>query len=263
MKRHSLLGVLFFLCLSFTGQAQQTSDLVYDSFNQMFLNPNKWATSSPCFTQSVLECVREIRNGELRLAVRGYGAKDSNVGSQYGESELHFIKPASVRSIASQLVVQRTNALSCATNLDSAHAHALIAGRFFNSGSAVADDDMEAFLIFDHSSGDPIGVLSVGAFMHWHGQFFGDVSLPPAKVGQQIIAQLRWDQPNHQFVASWTDVRTGVVAQALMPYLISDTTPPVSSDKLLGVRAFTPNCLDTKFRSVDMDAAFDDVTIRH
>jgi hypothetical protein len=263
MKRYSLLGFLLILCFSFRGQAQQTSDLLYDSFNQRFLNPNKWATSSPCFTQSILECVREIRNGELRLAVRSYGAKDSNEGSQYGESELHFIKPTAVRSIATQLVVQRTNALSCATNLDSAHAHALIAGRFFNSGSADANDDVEALLIFDHSSADPVGVLSVGAFMHWQGQFFGDVSLPPAKVGQQIIAQLRWDQANHQFIASWTDVRTGVVAQATMPYLISDTTTPVFSDKLLGVRAFTPNCLDTKFRSVDMDAAFDDVTIRH
>jgi hypothetical protein len=63
------------LCVCFSAQAQSSQELsLYDNFNQQFLNPNRWATSSPCFTWSVLECVREIQNGQLRLAVRGAGA---------------------------------------------------------------------------------------------------------------------------------------------------------------------------------------------
>src|SRR5262245_66629589 len=58
-----------------SAQTQQNSDLrLYDAFNQKFLDPTKWATSSPCFTWTVLECLREIQHGQLRLAVRGSGA---------------------------------------------------------------------------------------------------------------------------------------------------------------------------------------------
>jgi len=255
------LSLLLSLSSSFSVQAQQPSMVLYDNFNQRFLSPTKWATSSPCFTWTVLDCVREIQNGELRLAVRGYGKKDSNEGSQYGESELHFIRPTPIRSIAAQLVIRRTNALGCAANPDGSHAHALIAGSFFNSGSGNAADDVQAFLIFDRYSSDPQGVSAAQAFMSWQGQFFGGVSLGSVSLGQTIIAHLQWDRPNHQFVASWTDVDTGIVTQALMPYTMSDTAPPVAPDKLLGVRAFTPNCLGTKMLSTDMETTFDDVMI--
>jgi hypothetical protein len=263
MKRTIMLGLVFFLCFSFRAQAQQSSlDFVlYDNFNQQFLSPAKWATSSPCFTWSVLECVREIQNGELRLAVRGYGAVNSNLGTQYGESELHFIKPTPIRSIATQLVVRRTSALGCPANPQGSHAHALLAGSFFNSGSGSATDDVQAFLIFDRFSTDPVGVLAAQAFMFWQGQFFGGVSLGTVRVGQNVIAQLQWDQANHQFLASWTDVDTGVVTQASMPYAMSDTARPAAPDKLMGVRAFTANCLGTKMLSVGMEATFDDVIV--
>src|SRR4029077_20536949 len=96
-------------------------------------------------------------------------------------------------------------------------------------------------------------------FMSWQVQFFGGVSLGTVSLGQTIIAHLQWDRPNHQFVASLTDVDTGIVTQAPMPYTISDTTPPAAPDKLLGVRVFTPNCLGTKLLSADMETTFDDV----
>jgi hypothetical protein len=263
MKRTILLGLAFFLCFSFRAQAQHSSlhFALYDNFNEQFLSPAKWATSSPCFTWSVLECVREIQNGQLRLAVRGYGAKTSNVGTQYGESDLHFINPTPIRSIATQLVVRRTSALDCPANPEGSHAHALFQGNFFNSGSGSATDDVQALLIFDRFSTDPAGVLSAQAFMSWQGQFFGNVSLGTVRVGQSVIAQLQWDQSNHQFLASWRDVDSGVVTQASMPYSMSDTTPPATPDKLMGVRAFTANCLGTKMLSVGMEATFDDVIV--
>lgn len=96
----AFLAAIF--CLSIPGMAQQSSFVLYDNFNRQFLDTNKWGTSSPCFTWTVLECVREIQNGQLRLAVRGAGATDSNSGNQYGESELIFKNPSRIKSISTQ-----------------------------------------------------------------------------------------------------------------------------------------------------------------
>lgn len=252
---------LLYVCLSAEAQSPQELSL-YDNFNQQFLNPNKWATSSPCFTWSVLECVREIQNGQLRLAVRGYGATDSNQGNQYGESELHFTNPTPIKSIATQLIVRRTSALGCPANTGvSAGTQAILQGNFFNSGSGDPADDVQALLFFNHLPTDPQGVLTAVALLHWQGQFFGGVELGTVNVGQKITAQLTWDKRNHQFVAAWTDVATGNPTQAFMPYSMQDRTPPAASDKLLGVRVFTPNCVGTHMLFSDMEATFDNVMI--
>jgi hypothetical protein len=246
--------------------AQEPSwDLVlYDNFNQRFLDPTKWSTYPGCFTGSVLECVREIQDGRLRLAVRSYGATNTNEGVGYGPSELHFVDPAPIRSIATQLVVRRTNSLGCLANttfLPNSHAHALLQGNFFNSGSGNQADDVQGLLIFDRMSSDPEGVLSVGAFMHWQGQFFGFVSLGTVNVGQKVIAKLAWDQPHAQFVASWTDVETRRKVQVFLPYTMPDTTPAAAPDKLLGVRTFAPNCVGKQMLFSDIEATFDNVMI--
>jgi len=241
---------------------QPSSNLVlYDNFDERFLDPAKWSPYGAC-NWSVLECVREIQEDRLRLAVRNYGATTLNEGIQYGPSELHFTNPAPIKTIAAQLVVRRSTAVGCAANTgEGSHAHALLSGNFFNSGSGIADDDVQAFLIFDHDSSYPEGVIVVGAFMHWQGQFFGGVDLGTVNVGQKIIAKLSWDQPNHQFVVGWTDVATGGVTQTVMPYNISDIAPAAAPDKLVGVRTFAPNCIGAQHVFADMEATSDRVWI--
>lgn len=260
------LSFVLLVSLSHVLHAQQPlSNLVlYDSFDERFLDPSRWIPSGACFIGSGLECVREIQEDSLRLAVRNYGATNSNQGSQFELSELHFTNPQNpvpIRSIATQFAIRRTSALGCPTNPEPSHAHALITGRFFNSGSGNANDDVEAFLTFDHFISDPEGVAEAGAFMHWQGQFFGDVSLGTVSVGQKVIAQLSWDQPHHQFVVSWSDVVTGKVTQVFLPYTMADTAPPATTDKQLGVRTFAANCSGTQRTFAYMEATFDKVWI--
>lgn len=116
-------------------------------------------------------------------------------------------------------------------------------------------------MIFDRFSSDPVGVTSVEAFMHWQGQFFGGVSLGTVSVGQNARAQLTWDRRNHQFVVSWTDVATGNTTHVSMPYSMPDNAPAAAPDKLLGVRAFTPNCIGTQMLVVDLETTFDNVLV--
>jgi hypothetical protein len=194
--------------------------------------------------------------------VRNYGSTSSNNGNQYGPSELHFINPAPIKTIAAHLTVRRTSGQSCPANLGvTSGAHAILTGTFFNSGSGNPNDDVQALLIFNHLATDPEGFLSASAFMHWQGQFFGFVGLGPLKVGQRIAAQLAWDQPHAQFVASWTDLVTGRTTSASLPYTMLDTTPAAAPDKLIGVRTFAPNCIGPNMLVADMEATFGDVMI--
>src|SRR5262245_13225543 len=99
MKRIVMVALLLLVCLSSSALAQNLK--AYDNFNGTFINPSKWSTfPGGCPSFSVLECVRAIQNGQLRLAVRGYGATSSNQGSQFGASELHFINPTPIKTIS-------------------------------------------------------------------------------------------------------------------------------------------------------------------
>jgi len=265
-KTAVLSNLLLAFIASLLTPAQLTSAqsglIMYDNFNQRFLNPSKWLTSSPCFTWTVLECAREIQNGHLRLEVRGYGATNSNTGNQYGESELHFLTPSRVRGIATQLTVRRTSAANCAASTDfNSGTQAILQGNFFNSGSGVPFDDVQALLFFNHLPTDPAGVLSAIAILNWQGQFFGGVELGTINVGQRVDAHLNWDRKNHQFIASLTDLASGVVSQSSLPYTMPDATPAAFPDKLLGVRVFTPNCIGTQMLVDDVETTFDNVMI--
>jgi hypothetical protein len=252
------------VCLSLPSMAQRApSSLVsYDNFNRQFLDPNKWQVSSPCFTWTVLECVREIQNGQLRLAVRGAGATDSNSGNQYGESQLLFKNPSRIKSISTQLTIRRTSAATCPASADfNAGTQALVKGTFFNSGSGDPADDVEAFVLLNHLPTDPPGVLSVIAFLNWQSQFFDNLYLGTVNVGQKIALQLIWRQTNHQFVAVWTDVASGTVTQLPMPYSMPDTAPAAVPYKILEAAVFTPNCIGTQVLVDDMETTFDNVMV--
>jgi hypothetical protein len=260
-----IVAFCVFLTVSISGVAYGQSLpplLRYDNFNQKFLDPNKWAVSSPCFTWTVLDCVREIQNGQLRLAVRGFGATDSNQGSQYAESELHFLRPSTIKSIATDLVLRRLNGPACAANTEPPGGHAILQGTFFNSGTGDSNDDVQGLLLIDNRSPSVVpGVADVCSMLHWQGQFFDGVCLGRINVGQKIKAQLTWDQSNHRFLSSFTDLTTGVVAQESMTYSMSDTRPAAAPDQLIGVRVWEPNCVGKQGLASDIEATFDNVMV--
>ena len=181
-------------------QQSSTSLVLYDSFDERFLNPAKWSPSGAC-SWSVLECVREIQDEKLRLAARNYGATTSNDSVQYAPSELHFSNPTPVRTIATQFTVKHTSAMRCPANtaLYNSHAHTILQETFFNRGSGNSADDVQSLLLFDHADSDPPGLITGLGLLHWQEQFFGGVGLNSFTVGQDVIAQLSWDQPSHQF----------------------------------------------------------------
>ncbi len=238
-------------------QQSNTGLRLYDSFDNRFLDPSKWLAQWQC-GGTVMECVREIQEDQLRLRVRAYGATDSNVGTQFGGSGL-TLTSSSVTDIATDLTVRRSTADACSTNPGLVgHAQVAIFGSFFNGGGNTPDDDVQASLQLDRYSSDSPGVVLVGGFLKYQGQFFDHVDLGPVNVGEHVRVELLWDQPNHRFVIRLFRPASGTFAEQVMPYAISDTTAAVSPFRNINANVYPANCVGTRTSS-ELEVLFNDV----
>jgi hypothetical protein len=231
---------------------QHTSLALYDNFDRQFINPSKWSAPWQCGPPT-MECVREIQNGQLRLRVRGYGATDTNTGTQFSSSEVDLTN-SSVTDISAQVLVRKSTPQDCPTNPGVAHSQAMVKGTFFNGGGGTAEDDVQAFLQLDRYN----TTVDAGGFLYYHGQFFDNVWLGSVNVGEQVILELLWDQPNHQFVVRLFRPANHTKVEQSMPYTISDTTPAVAPSKSLSANVFPANCTG-KSTSADLDVLFDNI----
>jgi len=267
MRWTSTLTFLLILLIAAAGQAQvtgaqknsspPTNQKMYDRFDGKWLDPEKWQATKPqC--GGTLECVREIQNGKLRLAVRNFGRTDSDSGVQWSESEVYFIDPNAVTSIQADITLRSFSGIGCATNnTDLTHTQVMIGGNFFNGGTGDPGDDVTAWLIIWVDISNPQTML---ASLWWgyrdQGGDFGIASYP---FGTPLTATFKWDKANHQFVGS-VKVKgepgpgTGIV----VPYSVSDTTPPANAMKNLNAEAHTLNCTSGRTTG-QVEAVFDNV----
>ena len=250
-----------FLLLTFALSKDAVAQLIlYDSFDSRFINPSKWVAQWQC-GGTVMECVREIQEEQLRLHIRGYGATDTNAGTQFGSSGL-TLQNSSVTDIAADLIVRRSAAQGCSTNPGfgggGGHAQALIYGTFFNGGGGSADDDVTAFLQLDRYSTYPLDMVQVGGFLKYQNQFFDNVDLGLVNVGERVRVELLWDRPNHRFVVRLFRPTYGISSEQYMPYTISDVAAPASLYKNIDANVFPANCLGTR-TSAELEVLVDDV----
>jgi hypothetical protein len=263
MKRNFVLGFLLFSVLSCAAQNTTSTQglTLYDNFNHRFLDPSKWSTGSACFTTNGLEeeCVRQIQNGRLHLAHRNYGNRDTNTGFQFGDANVVFAHPSRIKSITTDVTVVQTVEVPCLANPEFG-AQAQIDATFFNIGSGNPNDDVAAHLAFGHNSTTTVGQTFVFGQISRGNNYFGYTALGNVPIGTTATASLTWDQPNHQFLVSWTNPATNVKTEASMPYTFADTAPATNASKDLSVNTFPANCTASP-ASVFMEATFDNVYI--
>jgi hypothetical protein len=222
--------------------AAQTTTL-YDNFDNNLLNPSKWNTIAACYTDNgmELECVREVRDEKLHLAHRNFGNRDTNVGFQFGSAAVSFVNPSRIKTITSDLVVRRVQESNCPANpLFGPAAH--IDATFFNTGSGNPTDDVGGHMRFGHSFSDPPGQVTVFGQISQGYNYFFYLPLGVTSMGTPLRATLTWDQPNHQFLVSWTDLLTNIKTEGIMPYTFTDSTPPADPTKVLTANTFPANC---------------------
>jgi len=264
IKRIALHWLVFAVTMSLTlpslaQQIQLSSGLkLYDSFDQRLINPAKWYAQWQCGSPNVMECEREIQDGQLHLRVRGYGSTSRSDGNQFGTTGL-FLTSSSVTDIAAQAVVQETTAQGCpAMTGAGTHGQALVAGSFFNGGGGTPDDDVQAFLQFDRYSTDAPGTVLVGGFLKYQGQFFGNVTIGTVNVGERVFVELKWDKSNHRFVERLFRSSTNTWSEQSLPYTIPDAVPAIAPYKQLSANVFADNCVGTQ-TFADMGINFNNV----
>lgn len=257
MKHNVVFGFLLFTVLSCAAQSTR----LYDDFNHRFLDPGRWSTMNACWTANgqEQECAREIQNGQLHLAHRNYGNRDADTGFQFGSANVVFAHPSWIKSITTEITVVQTAESPCTANPEFGAA-AQIDATFFNTGSRNPSDDVAGHLAFGHNSTTPAGQTFVFAQISQGNNYFGYTSLGNVPIGTPVTATLTWDQPNHQFVVSWTNLMTNVTTAATMPYSFADTTPATNPSKDLSVNTFPANCT-VKPAWVFVEATFDNVYI--
>src|SRR3974377_1558696 len=64
---------------------------LYDNFDSTYLDPARWYVQWGCSGFTNLECVRQIQEGRLHLRARASGDRTTNIGNEYGNSELFLV----------------------------------------------------------------------------------------------------------------------------------------------------------------------------
>jgi hypothetical protein len=241
-----------------------TAQAYYDTFNERWLNPGKWEPIGPFCAQGLtLECVREIQNGQLRLALRNMGDRGSDSGEQYSSDELLFTNPNAIQSVTADATVRKLQLVACPTTTNGAPTRTIeeISGIFFNTGSGDPADDASEFEYFYADASKP-GTITVG---NWfcagsNGPCYGnDFATYP--VGTPLTATNTWDKANHQFISSVkAKSAVGPGKGAALPYFVSDTTPPVNPQRALGVSVAASNCTSTR-TFAHAEALYDNVIV--
>ena len=274
MKRLYALTSLLSMLLASLGWAQVTvskagsqqipahgGGMLYDDFNSKWLNPTKWQPMYTGCWNNVLECVREIRDGKLRLEVRNFGATNSDSDIQFSESEVYFVNPNAVTSITAD-VTARFSGIGCSTNdTDRTHTQVMFGGNFFNTGSGNTSDDIGAWLIVWIDTVDPT-TMSVSVYWGYPWPGTGtDVGFASYPVGTPLTAAIKWDKANHQFIGQTKILgEPGAGDQVQIPYTMPDTAAPASPLKSLQASQHTLNCTSAKTYG-QVEATYDHVII--
>ena len=237
------------------GQAQQ----VYDRFDTKWIDFGKWQLGSPnCDT--ALECVREIQNGKLRMAVRNFGSTDSDSDVQWAGPILYFKNPNAITSIRADITVRSFSGTSCLTNDTAANGQAQIGGTYFNAGNPSDHaDDVFAILYTYVDTANPTTIFVSG---YWGYQSQSDWKpIAQYPIGTALTGTFKWDKAHHQFIARVKiKGQLGKGTELAMPYPMSDQVPPTYSDKRLVAVALSPNCTSGQ-TSAQTEATFDNVVI--
>jgi hypothetical protein len=229
-------------------------DRVYDNFNEKWIDPTRWLTGPPDCWGLTLECVRQIRDGKLYLEVRNIGWSGGNSDIQGAVSDLFFPAANSITNITADVTVRSASGTNCPLNPQQSGAQVRIGGTFFNSGTGNPADDLSAYVIANHHD----DVVDYGIWWGWENQSQW-VHLTYFPMGTPVTTTMRWDQPNHQFIAI-LKTPNGLPVWGTSRYAIADRTPPANPSKSLSAFTYAPNCT-VQMTTSEVEANFDNVII--
>lgn len=270
MRTLAILTILFGCFVSGLAQSRKPistssgSLVLYDDFNGVRVDPQKWDDSSNLF--GVREVVRELspsyqcrgNNRRLRIFQQAYSWAGNDTGSSYGGVGLKFVNPAAVTEMSASIMVNSVAVSNCQSNSDSSAVWAGIGGRFFNyGGQQDPNQDVEADINLIRDSWYATGPLRVQASYGTGDGIFQYQVLGSINPGTTVKLRVKWDQPNHQFIFQLNNDPPVPLVYGALP----DTYPPYYALKTLSVTQGTPHCTTTPTGSAMMDTYFDNVYV--
>jgi hypothetical protein len=242
----------------------QESFILYDTFPDGAMSPDLWtgAEHGP-----VLDLVRAVKGGELRLESRIYGNTREDTGARSGQVDTGFRRDGKLTAIRARLHVDRASVTACAANPAPAEAAAQIFATFFNTGEATPRshvNDVVARLAVGRASNslDPADRLRVTAtVLQCRDDNCSDaVTLSSNDLGTVLVGGtttlfVRWLPGNHAFEFRKDTDRVQV------NYTVADMTAPGNPEKLLAVGGTVPNCSLAPRAQASIAAAFNTVSV--
>jgi len=185
---------------------------------------------------------------------RNIGGNSSNSDTQWSQSDLFLPNANQITSITADITVHAASGVSCPLNPQLASSQTRVGGTFFNSGSGDPADDLTAYVIANYFSGS----VHYSLWWNWQNQW-QLVNIATLPVGERVTATLRWDQPNHRFVAIVRPA-AAVHYQQTSSYSAPDGSPAANPSKGFSAAALAPNCT-TQMTTSNVESYVDNVII--
>jgi hypothetical protein len=256
--------VLAAMTLSKAGTAQF---VLYDNFASRNIDPSKWVGTFA--DQDQREVVRTLVGEEgarhLRLSQTAYSATTDDVGSSGNIFGLQFSVPSAITEALFTVVVNRAEAVGCASNSQSTLTGPEFRGRFFNTESSPTSSlgDVEVGVGPLRTSTDAGSAMEVD--FHYErctDDFCGTRTtlgfgvLGHVQPGLANTYHIKWDQPNHQFVFQ---LNNGPLVPS--PYTVSDNSAAFFSYRAIDIARVVPHCTTTPRPLASVDASVSNVYV--
>lgn len=274
MKPRMLQLLVFVLLLGTWGFAEALEPLkLYDNFEQVPINPDKWVGNEFQFggitPEFALETTQDPSGHHLRILNRYYNQTTSDTEESFGLFRLGFTHPETITAIRSSLQVRNVESTGCALNPTPTRATVQLFGFFFNTNATVPGDatsDVIAGVSVRRRSDstDPPDVLEIFYFVALcldpsciKSPFLGSGVLGTVKTGEWVKLLVQWDKKPHRFIFQRDKEHPVFVTYKGF----HDDAAPGVQLKTLGADHFVANCAKDP-RPVGMvDALFDDVFV--
>lgn len=268
--RSVLLALVFVLLVLLTVallRAGVTQLVLYDNFASKNINPSKWVGTFGDQDQRevVRTLVGEKENRHLHLSQTAYSSTTDNVGSNGNIFGLQFSVPSAITEALFTVVVNKAEAVGCASNSQPTLTGPEFRGRFFNTESSPTSSlgDVEVGIGPGRTSTDAGSAMEVD--FHYEqctDNFCGTRTtlgfgvLGSVQPGSTNTYHIKWDQPNHQFVFQLND---GPLVPS--PYTVSDSSAAFFSYRAIDIARVVPHCTTTPRPLASVDAFVSNVYV--
>ena len=150
-------------------KAAGTQLVLYDNFRSANIDPSKWIGwqyFDPDIREAVRQPVGEEENRRLHLSLTAYSATTDDSGGTGGASGLAFPVPSAIREVSFNAVVNRAEAVACASNPSLIVTTVEFRGNFFNVESSPTSQigDVVGVIDIERSPTDVGGALTAVGF---------------------------------------------------------------------------------------------------